>query len=217
MKNVKTIFFDLDGTLIQSEYGIFDAVLYALEKFDYRLEDRSVLRKFIGPPLFVSFTEYLGFAPADAEQAVVYYRDYYSRKGIYQSPLYDGVREMLQTLKDSGRRLALVTSKPEMFAKRVLDHREITPYFDLIAAPAPEDHNSGKAPLLLKAMGELGIDPAEVVMVGDRLYDINGANDAGVRSIGVLYGYGSAEELTEAGATVLAETPADVAKICLED
>lgn len=217
MKNVKTIFFDLDGTLIQSEFGIFDSVLYALEKFDYQLEDRSILRKFIGPPLYTSFTEYLGFEPEAAEQAVAYYRDFYSRKGIYQAPLYDGVREMLQELKAAGKRLALVTSKPDMFAKRVLDHHDITPFFDMIAAPAPQDHNSDKAPLLLRAMAQLNIDPAEVVMVGDRLYDINGANDAGVRSIGVLYGYGSAEELTEAGATVLACTTEDVVKICTEE
>ena len=215
MENVKTIFFDMDGTLIQSEFGIFDSVLYALEQFGYQLEDRSILRKFIGPPLYTSFTEFLGFSPEDGERAVALYREYYSSKGISQSPLYDGVREMLQTLKDAGMRLACVTSKPDTFARRVLELHRIDPLFEILAAPTMKDHNADKAPLLLRAMAELSIDPAEVVMVGDRMYDINGANDAGVRSIGVLYGYGSREELTEAGATELAETPADVVKICL--
>ena len=217
MENVGTIFFDMDGTLIQSEFGIFEAVLYALDQFNYKLEDRSILRKFIGPPLYTSFTEFLGFEPEPAEQAVALYRDFYSREGIYKAPLYDGVREMLQTLQKAGKRLACVTSKPDMFARRVLEFHGIEPYFEILAAPTPQDHNADKAPLLRKAMAELSIDPAEVVMVGDRLYDINGANDAGVRSIGVLYGYGSAEELTEAGATELAATPADVARICLEE
>ena len=217
MKSAQTIFFDMDGTLIQSEFGIFDSVRYALDQFDYQLEDDGILRKFIGPPLYNSFTEFLGFAPEDAERAVALYRDYYSKKGIYQAPLYDGVREMLQVLKEAGRRLAVVTSKPDIFAKRVLEYHKITDYFDILAAPAPQDHNSDKAPLLRKAMAELAIDPAEVVMVGDRMYDINGANDAGVRSIGVLYGYGSEEELTEAGADELAKTPAEVADRCLEE
>lgn len=217
MKNVKTIFFDMDGTLIQSEFGIYESVLYALEQFGYQLEDQGILRKFIGPPLYNSFTEFLGFAPEDAEKAVAYYRDFYSREGIYKAPLYDGVREMLLELQAAGLRLACVTSKPDMFAKRVLEHHQITSCFEILAAPKPEDHNSDKAPLLLRAMDELSIDPAEVVMVGDRMYDINGANDAGVRSIGVLYGYGSEEELKEAGATELAKTPAEVVKLCLED
>ncbi|MBO4288594.1 MAG: HAD hydrolase-like protein [Lachnospiraceae bacterium] len=216
MKDVKTIFFDMDGTLIQSEFGIFDSVLYALEQFDYQLEDKSILRKFIGPPLYTSFTEFLGFEPEAAERAVALYRDFYSREGIYRAPLYDGVREMLRDLKDAGLRLACVTSKPDMFAKRVLEFHDIGQFFEILAAPAPQDHNADKAPLLLRAMGELSIDPAEVVMVGDRMYDINGANDAGVRSIGVLYGYGSEEELTEAGATELAWTPAEVVRICLD-
>ena len=216
MKNVKTIFFDMDGTLIQSEFGIYDSILYALDQFGYQLEDRSILRKFIGPPLYNSFNEFLGFAPEDAERAVALYRDYYSNTGIYQAPLYDGVREMLKTLQQAGFQLACVTSKPDMFAKRVLEHHKITQCFEILAAPAPEDHNADKAPLLRKAMAELGIEPAQVVMVGDRYYDIEGANDAGVRSVGVLYGYGSEEELTKAGATALAQTPEEVAQLFME-
>lgn len=211
------VLFDLDGTLIRSEKGIIDSAVYALEKFGIRVEDRGELKKFIGPPVFTSFTQFYGFDEERAEQAVAWYREYYQREGIYAAPLYDGVREMLEELKAAGKKLAVVTSKPEEMTQVVLRHNGILEYFDAVSAPDKKERRSIKAKLTAAALEQLGVrDKRTAVMVGDRHFDMEGAAGAGIAAIGVLYGYGSAEELQEAGAAVLARTPDEVVRLCTE-
>ena len=204
------ILFDLDGTLTQSEYGIFSSVQYALEKFGINETDPKNLRRFIGPPLYVSFSEFYGLTGDDGELAVKYYREVYEKDGFKQAPLYDGVKETLTKLKDSGKRLMVVTSKPQEMADRVVENVGVAEFFDAVVGPGREMLSPSKTDLINKALKIAGSDGKDAVMVGDRKFDIEGACGAGIDSIGVLYGYGSREELEKAGSTYIVETPEQV-------
>lgn len=209
----RTVLLDLDGTLTDPALGITGAIMYALEQFHIRVEERSSLYPFIGPPLSESFERYYHFNEEETGRAVAYYREYYGERGLYENTLYDGVPQLLAQIRDSGRRIVLATSKPEEFTVRILEHFQIDKYFDFVATATLDGSRSTKADVVAYALREGGItDRASTVMVGDRKYDILGANAAGLDSIGVLYGYGSREELQKAGATHIAESVADVMK-----
>lgn len=210
------VFFDLDGTLTQSEFGIVESARRALAHFGIEETDTGVLKKFIGPPLFVSFHDFYGLSDEQSFEAIDCYRDYYLKEGIYLAPLYDGVREMLQSLKEVGYTLMMVTSKPQPMAEIVATSRGIRDCFDAIVGPSAETRDPSKALLIREAMAYLGIGEEsipQIVMVGDRFYDIEGAKAVGVDSIGVLYGYGTEEELVNAGATKLAHTAQEITEI----
>ncbi len=205
-------FFDMDGTLIQSEYGVSDGIMYALERFDINIEDRASLRKCLGPPLYYSFTEFFGMNDADANRAIEIYREYYIREGIYASPLYEGLYDTLRELFERGKKLAVVTSKPINMARIVLEHNDIAGFFSAVAAPT-EDESAEvkKSDLIKRAMQELNADDrSKVVMIGDRRFDMEGAVGAGVDAAGALYGYGSREELETSGAAYIIMTPPDI-------
>ena len=191
----KTILFDLDGTLTDSEPGIVNSVRYALRSFGMEAEP-ATLRSFIGPPLYDSFRGTMGMSDADAKRAVDTYRVYFRDKGIFENAPYPGVPEMLEALRAAGRRLIVATSKPEAL--------------EGVYGADMEGKRSSKIDVIRYAMRERGIAPSSAVMVGDRKYDITGAREAGLADIGVLYGYGSREELVEAGATRLAASVADL-------
>ena len=210
----QTILFDLDGTLTDSGIGIINSVMYALEKFDIHVPDRTSLYSFIGPPLVESFEEHYGFDRQQAERAVSYYREYFSRKGIYENRPYDGIKKLLAELKDSGKVLIVATSKLEKFADEVLKHFELYDYFDFVAGSSPDGTRIEKGEIITYALEKAGVAEREsAIMVGDREHDIMGAKEAGIDSLGVLYGYGSREELVMAGADFLAEDVGTVAKI----
>lgn len=198
------IFFDLDGTLTKSEFGIVDSVEYALEKFGIRENDRESLKRFIGPPLYNSFRDYYGFDDEQAEKAVSLYREFYVSEGLYRTPLYDGIRECLEALcRDHS--LYIVTAKPEQTANIIVDNLKIRTYLTAVVGPDPVKKDYDKSGLIRRALTEHNIeDKSSVVMVGDREYDILGAKECGISSVGVLYGYGTREELTRAGADMLA-------------
>ena len=216
----ENVFFDLDGTLVQSEFGIIDSVIYALKKFGIEEEDRESLKKFIGPALFESFRNYYHFSAEDADRAVVYYREAYESEGIYRAPLYDGVEDMLKNLRDAGKNLYVVTAKPQEMAEKVIRHAGIEGYFRGVAGPDRSDRRTDKASLIRRAMEMAAAETGEdrqlqgiadrTVMVGDRHYDIEGAVLAGVDSVGVLYGYGDRQELCRAGAAYMAKSPEEV-------
>lgn len=207
----KTVLFDLDGTLTDPGLGITNSIMYALEKFHIKVEDRTSLYKFIGPPLRESYAKYYHFSDEEITRAVVYYREYFSVKGIYENVLYDGIEELLGKIKSSGRQVVLATSKPEEFAAEILRYFHIDQYFDFVAAATMDGTRNSKSAVIAHALKSCDItDLASTVMVGDREYDINGAKAAGIDSIGVLYGYGSREELQSAGATYLAEHVSDI-------
>lgn len=207
----KTVLFDLDGTLTDPGLGITNSIMYALEKFHIKVEDRTSLYKFIGPPLRESYAKYYHFSDEEITRAVAYYREYFSVKGIYENVLYDGIEELLGKIKSSGRQVVLATSKPEEFAAEILRYFHIDQYFDFVAAATMDGTRNSKSAVIAHALKSWDItDLASTVMVGDREYDINGAKAAGIDSIGVLYGYGSREELQSAGATYIVEHVSDI-------
>jgi len=209
-----TIFFDLDGTLTDPGVGITNSVAYALKKWGIEVEDRTTLYPFIGPPLTDSFQRYYGFSKEDSLRAVDDYREYFRDRGMYENEAYEGVEEMLAALKAAGKRIVLATSKPEYFAFQILEHFHLDGYFDFKAGASMDESRNKKGQVIAYALESLGItDKAQVVMVGDREQDVQGAKENGLDSIGVLFGYGSREELETAGATYLAETMEDILRI----
>lgn len=210
----KYILFDLDGTLTDSQEGIINSVAYALKQFDIEVDDRNSLIPFIGPPLADSFQRFYGFDRQKALKAVDEYRVFFSDRGIFENRVYDGVEPMLAALKAEGCRLMVATSKAEPYAERILAHFGLDKYFDHICGTAMNEKLKQKDEVIAYALETAGVtDKSDAVMVGDRLHDIEGAKANGLTSIGVLYGYGSKEELTKAGADALAATPEELLKI----
>ena len=208
-----TIFFDLDGTLTESGVGITNAVDYALKKFGIENADPAILYKFIGPPLIQSFAKYYGFTEEQGWQAVLYYREYYTEKGMFENRVYEGVEELLKKLRESGRKLVVATAKPEVQARIVLEHFGIAKYFDLIAGAALDETRTKKTEVIAYALEKCGItDVSQVLMIGDREDDMKGAKQNGMTCVGVLYGYGSEEELRGAVAYYIAEKVAEIIK-----
>lgn len=208
----QTILFDLDGTLTDSAPGIIHSVQYALKKYGIEAEDES-LRVFIGPPLIHSFQNRFGFDHDKAVEAVGYYREYFTAGGMFENSVYQGIEELLQKLKRDGRRLVVATSKPELFSRQILEHFALTSYFDFIGGAAMDESRATKTEVLAYALETMQVDPETAVMIGDRKDDIEAAAALGTNAIGVLYGYGSREELVNAGATIFAETPEDIYRI----
>ncbi|MBO7365027.1 MAG: HAD hydrolase-like protein [Lachnospiraceae bacterium] len=208
---------DLDGTVTDSSPGIINSVLYALSRMGIREEDREKLKAFVGPPLSESFGTLYGMGAEEAARAISLYRAYYAPKGIYENAVYEGVPAMLEALRAAGKKVVLVTSKPELFAVRILEHFGLSGLFDgVYGATMDEVTRSEKIDVMRYAMRDLGIrDPGEAVMAGDRKYDVEAANALGIPSVGVLYGYGSREELERAGAAFLAESPEALAGLLL--
>lgn len=211
-----TILFDLDGTVTEPGLGITNSVMYALKKYGISVADRSELYKFIGPPLHESFEVFYGMDREQAMQAVAYYREYYADKGLYENTLYTGMKELLQSLKEKGKTILLATSKPTVYAGQILEHFDLLSYFDLVAGSNLDGSRTKKDEVIEYAIAEYGItDRSDLIMVGDRKHDIEGAKKCGLKSIGVLYGYGDREELTTAGADYIAETVEDIGKFVL--
>lgn len=213
-KMFDTVLFDLDGTLADPGIGITNSVMYSLKKYGIVVSDRSELYKFIGPPLYESYEKYYGFSHAKATRAVEFYREYYRDKGIFENKLYEGTEELLQRICGSGKRAVLATSKPEVFAKQILEHFGLTKYFTFIAGATLDGSLLDKGDVIAYALKNLdNIDKTRTVMVGDRMHDIIGAKQNGLRSIGALYGYGSRAELEDAGADFFADSPLEILKM----
>lgn len=216
MKNYDVILFDLDGTLTDSSPGIINSVIYALNKYGISVEDTAKLRKFLGPPLHESFKEFYGFDDEKAMEAVKYYREYFSTKGLFENRVYNGIPELLQNLADNGKRLILATSKPQNFTDRIMEHFNLTRYFEFVAGSNMDGTRSKKAEVIEYALNKCQItDKSKVVMVGDRKHDIIGAKAAGIDSISVEYGYGDYNELKTADATYIAKTVDELKNIIL--
>lgn len=205
--------FDLDGTLTDPGEGITRSVAYALSFFGIEVKDRTALYPFIGPPLVESFSTFYGFSPEQARQAIERYREYFSRQGIFENELYPGIKELLGNLKRHGVRILLASSKPEVYARKILEHFQLLPFFDFVAAATMDNTRSKKTDVVRYALESCGISPNRAVMIGDRHHDIEGAKDNALESIGVLWGYGSREELSAAGATRLAESVPQLASL----
>ena len=216
MNSYDLILFDLDGTLTDPGMGITNSVAYALQKFSIEVSDRRELYKIIGPPLLDSFRDYYGFTEEESLLALQYYREYFADKGIFENELYSGVPELLTKLKTAGISVGLTTSKPEPYARRILDHFGLTAYFDSITGATMDEKLSRKADIIKVALDKHpDLDLSRIIMAGDREHDVQGANDNDLKTIGVLYGYGSEEELKTAGAAFLVRTPEEILDLCL--
>ena len=207
----KYYLFDLDGTLTDPGIGITNSVMYALEKFGIHVSNREELYPFIGPPLTDSFIKYFDFREKQALQAVEYYREYFREGGIFENKVYDGIPEMLGELKAHNAITALATSKPYEFSVRILEHFGLRQYFDYVGAATMDGRISRKADVIRHLLGELGdADTGSVLMIGDRDQDIEGAKANGLHCVGVLWGYGSNDELMGAGADYIVSAPSDI-------
>jgi len=210
----KYYLFDLDGTLTDPGIGITNSVMHALEKFNIHVSDRKELYPFIGPPLVDSFEKYFGFDEKQALQAVEYYREYFREDGIFENVVYEGIPEMLGELKNRGAIVALATSKPYEFSVRILDHFDLHQYFDFVGAATMDGRISRKADVISHLIDKLGEnEKSSILMIGDRDQDIDGAKANGLQSAGVLWGYGSREELMGAGADYIVSAPSDIVNI----
>ena len=202
MKKYSTILFDLDGTLTDSSPGIINSIIYALKKYDINVYDMTLLRKFLGPPLHESFEKFFGFDKEKSLQAVKYYREYFSTEGLLENEVYCDITDLLQNLKENGKTLIVATSKPQPFTDRIMEHFDLEKFFDFIAGSNMDTTRSKKAEVIEYALSECNIiDKSSVIMVGDRAEDMIVAQTVGIDSIGVEYGYGTFDELKNAGAT----------------
>ena len=210
------LLFDLDGTLSDNSDGIIGGVMYALDKYGIPYGDRESLKKFIGPPLTRSFEEHCGFSRAEALEIIEVYREYFRERGIFENVLYDGVPEMLAELKTAGKKLFIATSKPEPFARRIAEKFGINGFFEYICGSELDGSRELKSDVITFIIEKFGLKRDRTLMIGDRHHDIEGALKCGISSMGVLYGFGSREELTSAGAGWLAESPGDVREKLLQ-
>ena len=211
MKNYDYLLFDLDGTLTDPAEGITNSVIHALKKWGIEVSDKRELYCFIGPPLSVSFKKYFGFSDEDSLKCVEYYREYFRDRGIFENRVYDGIPELLDRLRKEGKTIILATSKPEKFAKQILEHFDLSKYFDFVAGASMDESRNKKEDVIRYALEMSRVtDSSRALMIGDREQDIVGARLNSLDSLGVLYGYGDREEHTAAGATYIAETVEDI-------
>lgn len=211
------LLFDLDGTLTDPMEGITKSVQYALRSFGIDVEDRAELCRFIGPPLKESFANFYGFDPEKVDEAIAKYREYFTPTGIFENEVYEGIPQMLKGLKEAGKALILATSKPTQYAIQILEHFSLDSYFSFVAGSNFDGTRVKKAEVIGYALEENGIeDRSAVIMVGDREHDILGAKAVGVESVGVLYGYGNAEEFAQAGADYVASTVEELWRLLSE-
>jgi len=211
----RIILFDLDGTLTDPKEGITKAVQHALRAYGIEEPDLDKLCPFIGPPLADSFMEFYGFSEKDAREAIHYFHEYFIGRGMFENRPYDGIGTMLQSLREEGFTLAVATSKPDIFAEQILEHFELRNYFKLVGGADMEEKRVKKGEVIAYTLDLLGVDPKKtpVMMVGDRKHDVIGAKENHIPCIGVLFGYGSREELSEAGADYLAESVENLGEI----
>lgn len=209
----KNIMFDLDGTVTDSGRAITSSVAYALAQFGITDQPLGKLQTFIGPSLFDSFSREYDMTEEDCDKAVAYYRSIYEKEKMYDVDIYDGIPELLQSLKKEGCTVLLITSKPLKFSKKIIEKIGLAKYFDYMVAPDLSDHSSDKKLLIERAIADYDLKKQECIMIGDTNYDINGAVNAGVDSIGVTYGYGNPNEMQAAGATFMVNTVNEIAEI----
>lgn len=214
----QNVLFDLDGTVTDSGPGIINSIRYALEKHCLAVPSESVLRTFIGPPLKEQFMAVCDLTDAEGSRLVETYREYYSEKGIFENRVYDGIPEVLKKLNENGVRVLMATAKPEVYAKKIAEHFDFAQYFDFIGGACMDGRRTDKYEVIRYTLDTCGITQLEsTVMIGDRSHDVTGAHKAGIPCIGVLYGYGTGEELNLAGADRIAEKPEDLLKLILSN
>ncbi|MFZ4414900.1 MAG: HAD family hydrolase [Bacteroidales bacterium] len=193
--NINNILFDLDGTLTDPKQGIVNSILYALEKMGIQENYISELGSFIGPPLHDSFAKRYNLTAEHTDMAVGYYREYFSEKGIFENKIYDGINELLASLSFMNYQLFVATSKPTVYATKILEHFKLNCYFKAVVGSHPDNTRTSKTEIISHIVSAFGLQASKSAMIGDRKYDIVGAKNNSVNAIGVTFGYGSLEEL----------------------
>ena len=215
-KFYQNVLFDLDGTLSDPKLGVVNAIIYACDKWGITDYTREEFLKFIGPPLHISFKNRFNLSDTDAANIVKDYRVYYEGKGKFENELYPGIKELLNILHTSGRKIAVATSKPTYFSEQIMEHFGIDQYLHTLVGSNLDNTMSEKEDIIRVALQNLGnVNKSDCVMVGDRMFDIDGARANGIDSIGVLYGYGSEAEIDEHKATYKVATVRELAEILL--
>ena len=210
------VFFDFDGTIADTSEGIISALSQTLTHFGVEVKDKTFLRRFIGPPLGDAFCEHYGFSGEQAEEAVEYYRTVYSGGEMFKCRPYSGVYDCIASLKGCGAKIFTGTSKPEPYTVRLLEHHGLLYLFDHVYGADPAQGRYRKKEVLEYALASCGIrDKSRAVLVGDTKYDIIGAKEVGIDTIGVLYGFGTREDLERYGADHIAETARDISQYIL--
>jgi phosphoglycolate phosphatase len=216
MSPVHSVLLDLDGTLIDSRPGIAASTLAALRALGHAPDDTLDVTAVIGPPLQDMLGVLLqAYGDDRIDEAVAAYRQHYGDSGLYGSEPYPGIRDALEAMQHSGLRLYLATSKREVFARRILEHLDLARYFERIHGSVPSGALDHKPELLAHILSARNIAASDGLMVGDRRHDVAGAHAVRMRSLGVLWGYGSRDELETAGADQLVERPTDLARTIL--
>ncbi|MBR6984560.1 HAD hydrolase-like protein [Ruminococcus sp. XPD3002] len=214
MKNFDTLLFDLDGTLTDSTEGIINCLEHAIKQMGFEVPEDT--NKFLGPPIRQSFAEFLGMNDEQITEAVKIFRERYSTVGLFENRVYDGIPELLDRLRSAGKRLMIATSKPEVYAVRIADRFGMSPYFDIIGGAELDGSRDYKHEVIEYVLAKSGItDRSSVLMIGDRRQDVLGAHKTGLKCMGVLWGYGPVEELTQAGADYITRTPQSAADMLL--
>jgi phosphoglycolate phosphatase len=206
-------FFDLDGTLTDPKPGITRCIQYALEHLGFPVPTQDDLVWCIGPPLHASMKKFVGTDEL-AHRAVELYRERFRDVGLYENEAYAGIEETLAKVAVGGRRLFVATSKPKVYADRIVEHFGLGGLFEHVFGSELDGTRTDKADLLAYALSEAKLDPARAIMIGDRSHDVVGARKNGMKAIGVLYGYGSLAELTDAGADHLCAAHPDLVRYC---
>jgi phosphoglycolate phosphatase len=207
------LFFDLDGTISDPREGIIRCLQYALERLGYAAPPNEKLLRYIGPPLYESFAALLHSTEAElVKRAVESYRERFVAKGMFENSLYPGIPDVLEKLRERHYQLHVVTSKLTVFARQIISHFGLDGFFYDVHGSELDGTRADKTELIAHVLAQEQIHPTEAVMIGDREHDIKGALANGVRPIGVLWGYGSRDELAEAGASVLFDTPESLAR-----
>ncbi len=211
MKNYNYYLFDFDGTLCDTTEGIFNSIIYSLDCYGIKETDIEKLRFFVGPPLFESYKTIYNVSDEDAQWLIDKYRERYRIKAAEESKIYEGIPEMLERLKKDGKKIAVASSKPIHFVEEISKHHDIYKYYDFVSAEDFKNNHSSKKDLIHACLDFFGNPPKEeIIMVGDRCYDIDGAKAVGLDSAGAVYGFGTAEELTQSGATYLLNAPEEL-------
>lgn len=207
---MRTVLFDLDGTIINSEAGITNCIRYVLDYYNMEQPPQESLRCFIGPPLREQFQKIYGFDAEKAEVSVLKFRERFDRLGIFECELYPGVSQLIQNLKKKGHKIALTSSKHEDACVRILEHFHLERYFDEIVGATRDGKISSKKQVIESLFDKMSLVKENCILIGDTKFDVIGAKEAGISCIGVTYGFGSEEELKKAGADTILKTCQEV-------
>lgn len=203
------VLFDLDGTLTDPKQGFVRSIRFALSELNIKFEPDANFESYIGPPLHDTFRQLCG-SDGSVGDAISIFRERYAEIGLFENELYEGIQESLERILGTAESIHVVTSKPTVFSRRIIEHFELDKYFNVVFGSNLDGSLSDKTELLYHVLENQRFAPQDAVMIGDRRFDMIGAKNHGIRALGVLWGYGSEDELREAGADGICSHPKEI-------